>query len=257
MDKKLEKILLQKYSFLRPKQNPQDLENNMEIMAKEMDEDTIKNLKNLEKDLGKPGVITDTIEKYRNKNNPDIYSKTPKVIWDLRLFGIECENGWFDLLDETFSKIQKHLDENQNLEFDIEQIKEKYGTLSIYYHGGDDFIERVIRDAEKKSSTICEVCGKPGKLCSRGFDIEYDKGKFYKVSNGKGWLKTLCFDDAKKLGYVCSKTEISEKEAYKLLKEMKQHYEKILNDEDSWNKDYIVEVKKKMNKINELLSKFN
>ena len=257
MDKKLEMRLLEKYKFLRPEQNPQDLETNMEIMAKEIPKEKLNDLKDLEKELGKEGVISRTIEQYRNKNNPDIYEKQPKPIWDLKLFGIQCGNGWYSLLDDAFSKIQKHLDENPDLDFGIEEIKEKYGTLRIYYYGGDDFIENIIDHAEKKSATVCEVCGHPGKLCSTGFDIKYENGKFYKVSNGEGWLKTLCYEDAKKLGYAYSKTEITRQEAYKLLREMKLDYEKTLADKNLWSSDYIEDVKKRLNEVNELLTNFN
>ena len=43
-------------------------------------------------------------------------------------------------------------------------VKEKYGSLRIYYFGGDDFVNGAISMAEKLSSTICETCGAPGEL---------------------------------------------------------------------------------------------
>ena len=66
----------------------------------------------------------------------------------------------------------------------VAQVKEKFGGLRFYYDRPDDqiadepdkwrqFVERV-RQAEKDSKFICEVCGKPGELDTRG------------------WWKTLC-----------------------------------------------------------------
>jgi hypothetical protein len=54
------------------------------------------------------------------------------------------------------------------------QIKEKFGTLRFYYHGGDDIVDGIVRMAEAMSAVTCEVCGDVGK------------------TNGDGWLSTLC-----------------------------------------------------------------
>ena len=55
------------------------------------------------------------------------------------------------------------------------QIKEKFGGLRFYVDSATDKIYNMIDEAEKKSYTICEVCGKSGK--------EY---------HIKGWTMTLC-----------------------------------------------------------------
>ena len=44
------------------------------------------------------------------------------------------------------------------------QIKEKFGTLRIYYSGGDEFCCGVISMAESMSAVTCEECGLPGKV---------------------------------------------------------------------------------------------
>jgi hypothetical protein len=54
------------------------------------------------------------------------------------------------------------------------QVKEKFGTLSFYYGGGDENVHGMVRMAESMSARMCEVCGNPGKV-RRG-----------------GWIKTLC-----------------------------------------------------------------
>lgn len=55
-----------------------------------------------------------------------------------------------------------------------DQIKEKFGTLRFYCHGGDEYTDGVTSMAEAMSGCTCETCGKPGK------------------TGGKGWIKTAC-----------------------------------------------------------------
>lgn len=62
------------------------------------------------------------------------------------------------------------------------QVKEKFGTLSFYYTGGDDIIDGMVRLAESMSARVCEVCGAPGK------------------SRNSGWIQTLCDEHAKAAG---------------------------------------------------------
>lgn len=65
-----------------------------------------------------------------------------------------------------------------------EQIKEKFGTLRFYYHGGDEVIDGMVRMAESMSGVTCETCGNPGQM-----------------RNG-GWVRTLCDKHAEEQGYM-------------------------------------------------------
>lgn len=89
-------------------------------------------------------------------------------------------------------------DENEydlTIPFEISQIKEKFGSLRIYYHitiDGTGITEAManriagaIHLTEELSTTVCEVCGDIGHPCSN-----------------KGWLKTLCPDCAQTMGYA-------------------------------------------------------
>ena len=49
------------------------------------------------------------------------------------------------------------------------QIKEKYGQLSIYWTSATDEMYAISDEAERKSETTCETCGKKGKLRGRGW----------------------------------------------------------------------------------------
>ena len=59
----------------------------------------------------------------------------------------------------------------------IDQIKEKFGGLRFYYHGGDDTIYGMVSLAESLSYKICEHCGTT-------------KG----VGQTGGWIYTVCWD---------------------------------------------------------------
>jgi hypothetical protein len=101
-------------------------------------------------------------------------------------WGFGCGEGWYQILDSLCSQIQHHIDWN-NSNFDkgytqykqvpqvvADQVKEKFGGLRFYYHGGDDYIHGLVSMAESWAENTCEECGLLGK-----------------VRHG-GWIKTLC-----------------------------------------------------------------
>jgi hypothetical protein len=118
--------------------------------------------------------------------NKHFYEKYPKMF--ARHRGLECDDGWFDLIDMLCSSIQFHLDHNNRdgkiPQVEIRQIKEKFGSLRFYISGGNEFLDGKISFAELMSGHICEISGLPGKLCQKG-----------------GWYKTLSEEKAKELGF--------------------------------------------------------
>jgi hypothetical protein len=108
-------------------------------------------------------------------------------------WGFECGDGWFNIINTLCDNIQSHIDwRNETRELllkdnpynrpipdeihqvVVDQVKEKYGTLRFYYHGGDDKIAGMVRMAESMSAVTCEKCGNPGYM------------------SGGGWIVTLC-----------------------------------------------------------------
>lgn len=95
---------------------------------------------------------------------------------NLMAFGAECGEGWYPLLERTLDKILEYLETlNFPDDFQIVQIKEKWGTLTIYPNYSDEFIDRVLHNARHESANICEFCGMPGT-----------------VEKINGWYKTIC-----------------------------------------------------------------
>lgn len=94
---------------------------------------------------------------------------------------IEIKDGWNRLIWRLCELIEKEINKPMNGKlkdfFHITQVKEKFGQLRFYTTGGNQIVFEAIVDAEKRSSEICEQCGKKGRLDSR-----------------YGWLLTLCKD---------------------------------------------------------------
>jgi hypothetical protein len=80
------------------------------------------------------------------------------------MFGVECGEGWENLLLQLCQDLE-------NLEFDgnVLQIKEKFGGLRFYIDSGCQEVYNRIDVAESESYKICEICGAPGKLSTKGW----------------------------------------------------------------------------------------
>lgn len=103
---------------------------------------------------------------------PDLFTnKDLGIQASCMAWGIDCGDGWYEIIDRMCHKLSKL----GGVRFD--QIKEKFGILTVYQSAPNsvyDESDRIIREAEKESSTTCEYCGKPGK------------------ANDTGWITTLC-----------------------------------------------------------------
>lgn len=85
--------------------------------------------------------------------------------------------GWKELLDELKDGLEILCTDGNDIE--IQQIKEKFGGLRVYFSSSEDIYEQagdLVRRAERAAWKTCEVCGQDGK------------------SRPGGWIKTLCDD---------------------------------------------------------------
>jgi hypothetical protein len=132
---------------------------------------------------------------------PEIFSNKDKdIMSSCMAWGIECGNGWFDIISPLCFMIKNHennivwqteykqkqdaqiqknfgikIEEgNEYIPVKFDQVKEKFGGLRIYFSGGDDYVEGLVSMAGAMSYKICEVCG--------------DRGS----PNENGWISTLC-----------------------------------------------------------------
>jgi len=103
---------------------------------------------------------------------------------NLMMFGCECGDGWYEIIDRACSLISGYF-KGKDSDFKWFQIKEKYGTLRLYYNGGEGFggyVDGVISMAESLSAVTCEQCGNAGSR------------------RGGGWIVTLCDSCSEKRG---------------------------------------------------------
>jgi hypothetical protein len=125
---------------------------------------------------------------------PDLFQKAKVGSFDIR-------EGWFDLIDilcgllstkveEARDKLhgarnnKKYEDKIPEYENQLEkaleelpiitQVKEKFGSLRFYTHGGTEVMDGYIRFAEQMSCRVCERCGAPGTF------------------RNDGWIRVLC-----------------------------------------------------------------
>lgn len=125
---------------------------------------------------------------------PSLFSLKDNKNEPIGAYGIECGDGWFDILSSLCFMIaqqERNIEGNNKYRikqgqepvehepFRFTQIKEKFGGLRVYYYGGNEYTRGLIGMAESWSYNTCEKCGAKGKP---------DK---------KGWIMTLC-DNCKK-----------------------------------------------------------
>jgi hypothetical protein len=86
-----------------------------------------------------------------------------------------CGDGWYDILYQALTLAQSRYEQVDIPPVRLTDIKEKFGTLNLYYMGGDDYTDGVFDLAQLLSGHTCEMCGKPGTL-----------------STDRGWMVTRC-----------------------------------------------------------------
>jgi hypothetical protein len=91
--------------------------------------------------------------------------------------GFDHDDGWFDILWRLCGDLEPLVNEFEQTtgsQFEILQVKEKFGGLRIHVNHANDTIRRRIEAADQESLRTCEVCGQPGTL------------------HEDSWIKTLC-----------------------------------------------------------------
>lgn len=111
---------------------------------------------------------------------PKLYSKN---------FHFSVEDGWYGILYDLSAQLSEYIDKaddklleemkESGVDFDktclVGQCKEKYGSLRYYLNCGmPKEVNDIVDVVEDIAGTICEVCGKEGKI------------------RPGGWIKCLC-----------------------------------------------------------------
>tara|TARA_R110002012_G_scaffold187387_1_gene354382 strand:+ start:817 stop:1230 length:414 start_codon:yes stop_codon:yes gene_type:complete len=100
---------------------------------------------------------------------------------------IECNVGWYEIVDHMCLAIQTYIDKELSDEVlfpEFKYIREKFGVLDIELEDSDPILDIVTKSAEILSYHVCEYCG--------------DEGELYCSAKWRTWshYKTLCLDHA-------------------------------------------------------------
>ena len=98
---------------------------------------------------------------------------------------LDCGDGWYELIHDLSEKLEVlivQLPEADREKYAAAQVKEKFGGLRFYMTCSTEEMDKLIAATERRSFSVCELCGAPGETRSGG------------------WLKTLCVahDEARK-----------------------------------------------------------
>ena len=111
----------------------------------------------------------------------DEFEWVPQYCYEL--FGIECGDGWLDLLKPILDYVDNYnKDKTDDEKMEIHQIKEKWGELNVYLNFYNDEVKKLIKEAETEASKTCELCGSKEDV---GIASE-------------GWITTECHECMKK-----------------------------------------------------------
>lgn len=133
--------------------------------------------------------MNESLSKELYDKYPSLFSLKDNNREPIGAYGIECDDGWYDILSSICFMVEQHerniegnnqyrMSQHQNPidyePFQFTQIKEKFGGLRVYSNGGDEYTRGLIGMAECWSYKTCEICGNKGQTTKHG------------------WLKTIC-----------------------------------------------------------------
>jgi hypothetical protein len=155
--------------------------------------------------------VTDKLDKLLVKRYPKIFRDRHASPQKTCMCWGFPNSGWFFLIDQLCDLIQHRIDSSEQQakryqqyhrqyvahegkaycqewspfmdlatpipQVIADQVKEKFGTLRFYYHGGDERIEGYVSMTEYLSASTCEDCGAFGPTVGR---------------TTKGWIHTAC-----------------------------------------------------------------
>ena len=70
--------------------------------------------------------------------------------------GFYCPSEWEGIIDELSASISSHLAFHPDLDFTVDQVKEKFGGLRFYVSGSDEVIDNLIWNAEEEVKKVVD-----------------------------------------------------------------------------------------------------
>jgi len=78
-------------------------------------------------------------------------------------WGFECGDGWYRIIERLSADVTRgwrKLPKKAREEFEVVQVKSKFGSLSFYTTAANTEIKRAIQKWTAASCVTCETCGK-------------------------------------------------------------------------------------------------
>jgi len=162
---------------------------------------------------------------------PEFFDRRKEgMMVSLMCFGFECADGWHNLIYNLCSDIKEWFLNNESNhimgedcdggyifekrkgippQFQVHQVKEKFGGLRFYIGGAPKAIYDMIHKAEHDSFFICEHCGNDVR------EQKYDDKEYHSYyRDDLGWILTLCdeclCEHLKKRNLSCNKDYVSD-----------------------------------------------
>ena len=103
------------------------------------------------------------------ENTEKLLTTYPLLYRELREWGFECGDGWFNLVWQVSAEIESaaHLEgipKTSEAWPSVRILKQKFGTLRVQFDKRvSEHIEALVTKAYKRSLETCELCGVPAK----------------------------------------------------------------------------------------------
>jgi hypothetical protein len=96
------------------------------------------------------------IDKMKQELQDKLYKDFPKLFiqkdWDktktCMCWGIETPNEWYNVIYNLCQTIQNHIDWNKSPQIEFTQVKEKFGSLRVYYNDNLEYVNGAIALAD-------------------------------------------------------------------------------------------------------------
>ena len=75
-----------------------------------------------------------------------------------------CGKGWLNLIDIIYDNKPEHIA--------ITEVFQKWGALTVRYHGEDEIFEELVETVESISKKMSEICGLSGEETVLGGHVE-------------------------------------------------------------------------------------
>jgi len=96
---------------------------------------------------------------------PHLYRGRHKSVYESSMcWGFACGDGWYQLIYDLSQELNNYLAEHPAVDFEVTQVKSKFGILHFHLDYRDEATRKMIELARLRASMTCELTGQPGQL---------------------------------------------------------------------------------------------